>query len=244
MTAAIRTSQLTVAYASKPVLWDVNLEIPDRTITGILGPNGAGKTTLFKAILGVVKPLEGHVTVSAKHAARRDSIAYVPQRATIDWDFPTTVFDLVLMGTYGRLKWFQRPGSAERDLTAEALERVGMQQYGGRQINELSGGQQQRVFLARAFVQQASVYLMDEPFAGIDVSTERAIFDILTEQREVGKTIVMVHHDLSTVPTYFDHVVLLNRQLVASGPTASTFTSENVQSAFGDAVRMLGGQSS
>lgn len=240
MTAAIRTSQLTVAYASKPVLWDVNLEIPDRTITGILGPNGAGKTTLFKAILGAVKPLEGNVIVSPEHATRRDSIAYVPQRATIDWDFPTTVFDLVLMGTYGRLKWFQRPGSSERDLTADALQRVGMQDFGDRQINELSGGQQQRVFLARAFVQQASVYLMDEPFAGIDAKTEQAIFEILAQQREVGKTIVLVHHDLSTVSTYFDHVVLLNRQLVACGPTASTFTSENVQSAFGDSVRILG----
>ena len=244
MTVAIRTSQLTVAYASKPVLWDVNLEIPDRAITGILGPNGAGKTTLFKAILGVVKPLEGRVVVSEEHAQRRDSVAYVPQRATIDWDFPTTVFDLVMMGTYGRLKWFQRPGSAERDLTAEALQLVGMQNYSGRQINELSGGQQQRVFLARAFVQQASVYLMDEPFAGIDVKTEREIFDILVRQREVGKTIVLVHHDLSTVPAYFDHVVLLNRQLVASGPTAATFTAENVQSAFGDSVRTPGDQAS
>lgn len=240
MNVAIETHQLTVAYHSTPVIWDVNLQVPQLGMTGIIGPNGAGKSTLLKAILGIIPKLTGRVDVFDQpiHKACAD-LAYVPQRSTIDWDFPTTVFDLVLMGTYGRLRWFQRPGSKEHDQAYEALKLVEMEAFANRQIGELSGGQQQRAFLARAFVQQSSIYLLDEPFAGVDAKTEKALIEILHQQREAGKTIVMVHHDLSTVEQYFDHVVLINKQVVASGETASTFTSQNVEKTYGIAAGCL-----
>lgn len=240
MNPAIQTYQLTVAYNATPVIWDVNVQIPELEMTGIIGPNGAGKSTLLKAILGIIPRLSGRIEVFGKPALSTGAnLAYVPQRNTVDWDFPINVFDLVLMGTYGRLGWFQRPGSTERDQACEALKLVEMEPFAKRQIGELSGGQQQRVFLARAFVQQASIYLLDEPFAAVDARTEKALVEILRHQRESGRTILMVHHDLSTVGQYFDHVVLLNKQVVASGKTDCTFTGENLEKTYGIAAHRI-----
>jgi len=194
-----------------------------------------GKTTLVKAVLGLVRPVSGEVLVGGKrYSPRSQTIAYVPQRGTVDWDFPTTVADVVTMGTYGRLGWFRRPGKSERADAAAALGRVGMAAFAGRQISQLSGGQQQRVFLARALVQDAPVYLMDEPFQGVDAVTERAIVDILQELRTRGRTVVVVHHDLQTVRDYFDWVTLLNVRKVASGPVAAAFTPDNLRAAYGE----------
>lgn len=236
MQTAISTSQLTVAYGANTALWNVSTEIPQGQISAIIGPNGAGKSTLLKAILGMVPTLSGSVALhlgSAQSVNHANAIGYVPQRSSVDWDFPITVLDLVLMGTYGRLRWFQRPGKREKEAAMECLKQVEMEDFCDRQIGQLSGGQQQRVFLARAFVQQASVYLLDEPFAGVDAKTEQMIIEILQQLREAGNTITMVHHDLTTVQSYFDHVILLNKQLVASGPTGDTFTQENLQETYG-----------
>ena len=203
-------------------------------MTGIIGPNGAGKSTLLKAILGTVPTLSGRVELGAGDSSHGSSeIGYVPQRTGVDWDFPTSVLDLVMMGTYGRLKWFQRPGKNERAESMEALRQVQMDEFANRQIGELSVGQQKRVFIARAFVQQASIYLMDEPFAGVDAKTEKMLVEILHRLRDQGNTIVLVHHDLTTVTRYFDHVVLLNRTLVACGSTSEVFTWENIERAYG-----------
>ena len=234
MDFAIQTRQLTVAYGAEPALWNVDVDIPLLGMTGIIGPNGAGKSTLLKAILGTVPTLSGRVELGAGDSSHGSSdIGYVPQRTGVDWDFPTTVLDLVMMGTYGRLKWFQRPGKNERAASMEALRQVQMDEFANRQIGELSVGQQKRVFIARAFVQQASIYLMDEPFAGVDAKTEKMLVEILHRLRDQGNTIVMVHHDLTTVTRYFDHVVLLNRTLVACGSTSEVFTSENIERAYG-----------
>jgi manganese/zinc/iron transport system ATP- binding protein len=232
---AIEVHDLTVAYRDKPVLWDIDLTVPAGVLMAVVGPNGAGKTTLIKAILGLLRPVSGAVLVhGTPYAPRAQAVAYVPQRGTVDWDFPTTVFDVALMGTYGRLGWFRRPGAAERAATADALARVGMSAFADRQISQLSGGQQQRVFLARALVQDAPVYLMDEPFQGVDAVTEKAIVDILRELRARGRTVVVVHHDLSTVPEYFDWVTLLNVRKIASGPTATAFITANLKLTYGD----------
>lgn len=234
MDFAIQTHQLTVAYGAEPAIWNVNVQIPSLGMTGIIGPNGAGKSTLLKAILGTVPRLSGRVEITCGHnPSQAAAIGYVPQRTSVDWDFPTTVFDLVMMGTYGRLRWFQRPGAKEREETWEALRQVSMDEFAQRQIGELSGGQQQRVFLARAFVQQASIYLMDEPFAGVDAKSENMLIGILHRLRDQGNTIVMVHHDLTTVSNYFDHIILLNKKLVACGTTPDTFTADNIQQAYG-----------
>jgi manganese/zinc/iron transport system ATP- binding protein len=232
---AIAVHDLTVAYQDKPVLWDIDLTVPAGVLMAVVGPNGAGKTTLIKAILGLVRPVSGEVLVNGRpYSSRSRTIAYVPQRGTVDWDFPTTVADVVTMGTYGRLGWFRRPGKAERADAAAALGRVGMGEFAGRQISQLSGGQQQRVFLARALVQDAPVYLMDEPFQGVDAVTERAIVEILRELRSRGRTVLVVHHDIQTVPEYFDWVTLLNVRKVASGPVAEAFTPESLRAAYGE----------
>jgi manganese/zinc/iron transport system ATP- binding protein len=235
--AAVEVHDLTVAYGEKPVLWDVDLRVPAGVLMGVVGPNGAGKTTLIKAMLGLVKPVAGRVLVQGRAYTPRDrAVAYVPQRGTVDWDFPTTVLDVVTMGTYGRLGWFRRPGSREKADALDALGRVGMAEFAGRQISQLSGGQQQRVFLARALVQDAPVYLMDEPFQGVDAVTERSIVGILRELRSRGRTVLVVHHDLNTVPEYFDWVTLLNVRVIASGPVAEAFTPANLRAAYGDRV--------
>ena len=240
-TAAVEVTDLTVAYGEKPVLWDVDLEVPKGVLMAIVGPNGAGKTTLMRAILGMVKPAAGQALVHGRpYAEQRRLVAYVPQRGTVDWDFPTSVLDVVLMGRYGRLGWVRRPGAADRAAAREALEQVGMTELGGRQISQLSGGQQQRVFLARALVQGAELYFMDEPFQGVDATTEKAIVELLRTLRAGGKTVVAVHHDLQTVPEYFDQVTLLNVRRIASGPVAECFTEENLRRTYGGRAAFFG----
>ena len=231
---AVHVEDLTVAYRDKPVLWDVDLTVPQGVLMAVVGPNGAGKTTLLKAILGLVRPVAGTVSILGRpYSEQRRQIGYVPQRGTVDWDFPTTVMDVVLMGTYGQIGWLRRPSAVQRDAARRALERVGMDAFADRQISQLSGGQQQRVFLARALVQDAKVYFMDEPFQGVDAVTETAIVNLLRELRSAGRTVFVVHHDLSTVPDYFDWATLLNVRLIASGPTADVFTTENIAATYG-----------
>ncbi|MFO7587766.1 MAG: metal ABC transporter ATP-binding protein [Gemmatimonadota bacterium] len=233
----MRVDDLTVAYREQPVLWDLDLEVPAGVLMAIVGPNGAGKSTLVKAILGLVEPAAGRVLIhGAPYRERRREVAYVPQRGSVDWDFPTSVLDVVMMGRYGELGWLRRPGARDRELAAAALEQVDMARFARRQISQLSGGQQQRVFLARALVQGASVYLMDEPFQGVDATTELAIVRVLQELRSQGATVVAVHHALHTVPEYFDQVLLLNVRRIASGPVAEVFTEENLRITYGSVV--------
>jgi manganese/zinc/iron transport system ATP- binding protein len=240
-TPAIEVTDLTVAYGEKPVLWDVDLEVPQGTLMAVVGPNGAGKTTLIRAILGMVAPAAGQALVYGRpYEEQRRRVAYVPQRGSVDWDFPTSVLDVVLMGRYGSLGWIRRPGAQDKAHAREALEQVGMTDLAGRQISQLSGGQQQRVFLARALVQHADVYFMDEPFQGVDATTERAIVDLLRELRSRGKTVVAVHHDLQTVAEYFDRVTLLNVRRIASGPVDECFTEENLRRTYGGRAAVFG----
>ena len=237
---ALEIHDVTVAYHRKPVLWDIDLVVPEGKLVGIVGPNGAGKTTLIKAALGLVPLASGKVEIYGQPLDdQRKLIGYVPQRESVDWDFPVTALDVVLMGTFGRLGWIRRPGRAEREAARQALEHVGMSEYANRQIRQLSGGPQQRVFLARALAQDAKIYFMDEPFAGVDAATESAIVDLLQELRSAGKTVFVVHHDLQTVPEYFDYVILLNMRLVACGPTGETFTDENLQKTYGGRLTIL-----
>ncbi len=239
---AIETRDLTVAYRSQPVLWDVDLAIGTGKLTAIVGPNGAGKSTLLKSVLGMVKPASGWVRVlGGDFSEQRRNVAYVPQRGSVDWDFPTNALDVVMMGRYGALGWIRRPGRQERETAMESLRRVRMEAFANRQISQLSGGQQQRVFLARALTQDAQLYMLDEPLAGVDAVTERVIIDIFRQLRDSGKSVVVVHHDLQTVPSYFDDVALLNVRLVASGPVDAVFTPENLQAAYGGRVAFLDG---
>ncbi|MFN0134318.1 MAG: metal ABC transporter ATP-binding protein [Phycisphaerales bacterium] len=236
----VEVHDATVAYGRKPVLWDVDVTLPEGKLIAIVGPNGAGKSTLLKAILGLVPLASGRITIFGQALRRvRSSIGYVPQRETVDWDFPVDALDVVLMGRYGRLGWIRRPGRADREAARASLKQVGMEDFASRQISQLSGGQQQRVFLARALAQDARLYFMDEPFAGVDAATEKAIVEVLRSLRGAGRTVVAVHHDLQTVPEYFDHVVLLNMRLVASGPMATTFTRENLQRTYGGRLTLL-----
>ncbi|MCS6976983.1 MAG: metal ABC transporter ATP-binding protein [Gemmatales bacterium] len=236
----IEVHDLTVAYQTRPVLWDVDLVVPEARLIAVVGPNGAGKTTLLKSIVGLIPASAGWVKIYGKpYREQRHLVAYVPQRASVDWDFPTSVLDVVLMGTYGRLGWFRRPGRAERSLARRCLERLGIADLARRQISELSGGQQQRVFLARALAQDACIYLMDEPFAGVDATTERAIIQLLRQLRDQGRTVLAVHHDLQTIPEYFDWVVLLNLRLIAAGPVAEVFTPANLQRTYGGQLKIL-----
>ncbi len=237
---AITVTDLTVAYHEKPVLWDVDLSVPPAILMALVGPNGAGKTTLLKTILGLIQPAAGQVLLYGKPLAQQRRLAaYVPQRGSVDWDFPTSVLDVVMMGCYRSLGWFHRPGKAERHQAQEALEMVGMESFAHRQISQLSGGQQQRVFLARALVQDAMIYFMDEPFQGVDAMTERAIIGLLQQLRKAGKTVLVVHHDLQTVPEYFDWVTLLNVRRIASGPVQEVFTEKNLRMTYGGRVGFL-----
>ncbi len=238
MSAPLAVRGVTAAYRSEPVLWDVSVTVPEGRLVGIVGPNGAGKTTLLKVAMGLLRPVAGSVEIFGRPLERvRRSVGYVPQRGSVDWDFPTDARDVVEMGTYGRLGWFRRPGASERRTAERCLDRVGLTDLADRQIGELSGGQQQRVFLARALAQDARLYLADEPFVGVDYVTERVVVDILRELRDQGRTVVVVHHDLASVADYFDTVVLLNRELVAAGPTAEVFTRENIARTYGGAAR-------
>lgn len=227
MTTAIRIEDLSVAYHKKPVLWDIDLDVPFGTIMGIVGPNGAGKSTLMKAVLGVIKPLTGRVHIQ-RLANNPHPVAYVPQKESVDWDFPTTVYDVVMMGRYGHIGWFKRPRKLDHEKVQTALKTLSMWSNKDTQIGALSGGQQQRVFLARALVQEADVYFLDEPFQGVDAKTERVMVEVFKTLKAQGKTLVIVHHDLNTVPQYFDHVTLLNVRVFASGLVSDVFTEENI----------------
>lgn len=239
-TKALEVTDLTVAYHEKPVLWDVDLDVPGGILMAIVGPNGAGKTTLIKTILNLLHPAAGQVLIYGQpYVEQRRLVGYVPQRGSVDWDFPTSVLDVVMMGRYGALGWFKRPSHHERTLAQEALDKVGMSAFADRQISQLSGGQQQRVFLARALVQDAQIYFMDEPFQGVDATTERAIVTLLQDLRAAGKTVIAVHHDLQTVPEYFDWVTLLNVRCIASGPVDEVFTEENLRLTYGGRVAFL-----
>ncbi len=267
---AITVDDLTVAYNYKPVLWDIDLAIPEGVLMAIVGPNGAGKSTLIKSILGIIEPIAGSVSVFGKpYKEQHKEVAYVPQKGSVDWDFPTTALDVVMMGTYGSLGWIKRPKAPQKKQALEALEKVGMLAFKNRQISQLSGGQQQRVFLARALVQNAqqrvflaralvqnaSVYFMDEPFQGVDATTEIAIINILKELRatteiaiinilkelrKAGKTVVVVHHDLQTVPEYFDWVTFLNVKKIATGPVKDIFNDENLIKTYGINYKVSG----
>jgi len=238
---AIDVTDLTVAYEEKPVLWDIDLKVPPGILMAIVGPNGAGKTTFIKSVLGLIKPVAGQMFIYGKpYEQQRRLVGYVPQRGSVDWDFPTSVLDVVMMGRYGILGWFKRPGREDRERALEALAKVGMAVFAGRQISQLSGGQQQRTFLARALVQDAQIYFMDEPFQGVDATTERAIVDLLKELRAAGKSVIVVHHDLQTVPEYFDWVMLLNVSRIAAGPVERVFTEENLRRTYGGRIGFLG----
>jgi manganese/zinc/iron transport system ATP- binding protein len=236
----IETHNLTVIYHKKPVLWNVDFKLPEGEIIGIIGPNGAGKSSLLKSIMGIVPPTSGYAKIFDQPLEQvRKRVSYVPQRQSVDWDFPTTVMDVVLTGRYPKTGLFKRLNTEDRAIATESLNKVGMIEFAERQIAQLSGGQQQRVFLARALAQEADLYLMDEPFAGVDASTEKAIIGILEEMKSVGKTIVVVHHDLQTVQEYFDWLVLINGHLVGYGPTNEMFTNELLRKTYGGQLTML-----
>jgi manganese/zinc/iron transport system ATP- binding protein len=232
--SAIEINDLTVAYKDNPVLWDIDLKVPSGVIMGIAGPNGAGKSTLIKTVINLVKPIAGKIQLLGDNYDNvRKKVAYVPQRSSVDWDFPATVFDVVMMGTYGQLGWFKRPGKVHKALVFDALERVGMEEYATRQISQLSGGQQQRTFIARALVQNAEIFLLDEPFAGIDAKTEKSIMNIFHELKDEGKTIVAVHHELVTLKDYFDMLAILNVKLYACGKVEDVYRKEIIYEAYG-----------
>ncbi|HOO32485.1 MAG TPA: metal ABC transporter ATP-binding protein [Thermotogota bacterium] len=231
-------NDLTVAYREKPVLWDIDLAIPAGVMMAVVGPNGAGKSTLIKTMLQLIKPVAGEVRFFGKpYREVRDRIGYVPQRESVDWDFPTTVFDCTLMGRYGRIGWIRRPSATDRKEALEILEKVGLYEFRNRQISQLSGGQQQRVFLARALMQDADLYFMDEPFQGVDAKTEKAIITVLKDMKANGKTLIVVHHDLQTIRDYFDWITIMNVRIIASGPVEEVYTTENLHTAYGSRVR-------
>lgn len=231
---------LTVAYHRKPVLWDISIDFPPGQLIGVVGPNGAGKSTLIKAAMDLIPRASGEIRVFGKpYRKNRHRVGYVPQRESVDWDFPADALDVVTMGLYGQIGWCLPVRRKHRKRAAEALHRVGLDDFAHRQISQLSGGQQQRTFLARALVQDADLYLMDEPFAAVDAATEQAIIEILQEMKNRGKTVLVIHHDLQTVADYFDYVVLLNMRVVAHGPIETTFTQENLQKTYGGRLTLL-----
>ena len=237
LTTAIEIQDLTISYGGQPVIWDLDLTINAGSLAAVAGPNGAGKSSLFRAIIGSLKPIAGSVKIFGHpFQFQRNVIGYVPQRSEIDWNFPIDVLDVVLMGTYGKLGWFKRPGRKELDSAMISLEKVGMEEFVKRQIGELSGGQQQRVFLARALAQEAEIYLMDEPFQGVDASSEKAIINILKMLQESGKTVIVIHHDLQTVVEFFDEAVLLNVRLIEHGKARDVINDKNIKLAFGGKI--------
>ena len=235
----IEIRNLSVTYRTEPALWNIDLNFPEGKLIAVVGPNGAGKSTLIKAVMGLVPITAGKVNVYDKsYSKQRSKVAYVPQRGSVDWDFPTDALDVVEMGLYGKIGWLRRPNSQTREKARECLEKVGLGDYADRQIGQLSGGQQQRVFVARALAQDPQIYLMDEPLNGVDAITEKTILSILENLRKEGKTIVMVHHDLQTVDKYFDWVVMLNRNLVTAGPIKEVFTKENLDRTYQEKQRV------
>jgi len=240
MNSPLKIIDLSVAYQKKPVLRNISFEVPEGKLIGIVGPNGAGKSTLIKAALGLIPRLSGSVEIYGRsYRLQRKIVGYVPQRESVDWDFPTNALDVVMMGRYGHLGWIKRPGRAEKDFAMDCLDKVGMTDYASRQISQLSGGQQQRIFLARALAQDAKLYFMDEPFVGVDAATEKAIITLVNDLKAEGKTVLVVHHDLATVKDYFDWVLLINIELKAFGPTNKVFTPEKLQETYGGKLAML-----
>ena len=236
----LEVHDLTAGYHKKPVLWGIDLQVPKGKLVGIVGPNGAGKSTLIKAAMGLVALSSGWVKIFGKpYNENRRRVGYVPQRESVDWDFPVTVMDVVMMGRYGHVGWFKRPKKADKEIARDCLDKVKMLPFANRQISNLSGGQQQRVFLARALAQESDVYFMDEPFAGVDAATESAIITLLHELREKGKTLLVVHHDLPTARNYFDQLLLLNMRVVAYGNTEDVFTYELLQKTYGGRLTIL-----
>ena len=234
----IQIKNLSVTYRTEPALWNIDLDFPEGKMIAIVGPNGAGKSTLIKAVMGLVPITAGKISVYDKpYSKQRNKVAYVPQRGSVDWDFPTDALDVVEMGLYGKLGWLRRPNSHTKEKARDCLKKVGLEDYANRQIGQLSGGQQQRVFVARALAQDPQIYLMDEPLNGVDAITEKTILTILENIRKEGKTIVMVHHDLQTVDKYFDWVVMLNRNLIATGPIKEVFTRENLDRSYQEKQR-------
>ncbi|SFF15753.1 metal ABC transporter ATP-binding protein [Thermoflexibacter ruber] len=236
----LEVHDLTVSYNRKPVLWDVDLSIPQGSLVGIIGPNGAGKSTLIKSIMGLIPLSSGYVKLFDKSLNEvRERVSYVPQRESVDWDFPASVLDVVLMGRYAKLGLFRNIRQSDREIALDCLRKVGMEGFKDRQIAQLSGGQQQRVFLARALAQKADLYFMDEPFTGVDAATESAIVDLLREMRSQNKTVIVVHHDLQSAIEYFDWIILLNMRLVASGKTEDVFTTALLQETYGGKLNIL-----
>ncbi|MFT6167092.1 MAG: manganese/zinc/iron transport system ATP- binding protein [Vicingaceae bacterium] len=237
---SIETHNLTVSYNRRPVLWNIDFELPTGKIIGIIGPNGSGKTTLLKAIMGLVPTSSGYVKIFNQDLDDvRARVSYVPQRESVDWDFPASVMDIVLMGRYKKNNLFKRITKADKDIAAEALEKVNMLEFSNRQISQLSGGQQQRVFIARSLAQGADLYIMDEPFVGVDAATEEAILKLLEYMKKEGKTVVVVHHDLQTAKDFFDWIVLLNTRMVAAGPKEEIFNEKLLQEAYGGKLNVL-----
>jgi manganese/zinc/iron transport system ATP- binding protein len=237
---ALEIHDLTVSYDKKPVLWGIDLTIPKGTIAGIVGPNGAGKSTLIKAVMDLIPSNSGYAKIFGQPLEEvRKRVSYVPQKESVDWDFPASVLDVAMMGRYSQLGLFRQPRKADREAAMRALALVGMENFSKRQISQLSGGQQQRVFLARALTQNADIYFMDEPFAGVDAATEKAIVQLMKELAAQGKTMLVVHHDLQSVANYFDWVILLNLRLVASGPTSDVFTPELLEETYGGKLTLL-----
>jgi manganese/zinc/iron transport system ATP- binding protein len=240
MHPALEVHNLTVTYHRKPVLWNIDVQFPAGKLIAVVGPNGAGKSTLLKAALGLVPAASGEVRFFGKTLSDvRGLVGYVPQRESVDWDFPINALEVVLMGRYGKIGWLRRPGKADYQSAEACLDAVGMRECATRQISQLSGGQQQRVFLARALAQDASLYLMDEPFSGVDAATEQAIVQVLQDMRAAGRTIIAVHHDLQTVPIYFDWVIMLNIHLITAGPISDAFTTAALQSTYGGRLVVL-----
>jgi manganese/zinc/iron transport system ATP- binding protein len=240
LNSPLKVRNLAVAYQKKPVLKDISFNLPEGNLIGIIGPNGAGKSTLIKSILELIPSIKGEVEIfGGSYKDNRKRVGYVPQRESVDWDFPTDALDVVTMGRYGHLGWLKRPGKKDKDMAMECLEKVGMADFAYRQISQLSGGQQQRVFLARALAQDADLYFMDEPFVGVDAATEKAIITLLNDLKQQQKTVLVVHHDLNTVKEYFDWLMLLNVTLIGVGPTEKLFTKEYLQETYGGKLTML-----
>jgi len=237
---SVEVHNLTVSYDGGPVLWDIDFELPQGQIIGIIGPNGSGKTTLLKSIMGLVESSSGFVKIYDKNLDDvRERVAYVPQRESVDWDFPASVFDVVMMGRYRKKNLLKRTNKADVEIVNQSIEKVGLTEFKNRQISQLSGGQQQRVFIARALAQKADLYLMDEPFVGVDAATESSILALLQEMKADGKTVLIIHHDLQTVSEYFDYLVLLNTRLIAKGNLQEVLTKENLSNAYGGQLTLL-----
>lgn len=238
--SVITIKNITVAYDKTPALWDIDLSLPLGKLIAIIGPNGAGKSTLFQVILHFIKPITGEILCFGRpYPEVRRQIAYIPQRSSIDWNFPTTVLEVAAMGRYRKFHWYPWVPKKDLDRAKEVLSMLGLDLFQNRQINQLSGGQKQRLFLARALLQEADLYLLDEPFAGIDVTTEKMMMEVFTSLQDKGKTVCIIHHDLHSVEKYFDYTVILNTRVVASGPTSEVFNFDNIQKAFGSRSTLL-----